>query len=191
MTWVTPLASPEGMDLMLKKLFGVVAVTTVALVATVSTASAQAYPPAANEIRALGNSALRYTPGGAAAFEAECFLPGSTVTFTLAGEGLGTATADADGVATINTTVPAATPLGSADVIATGTGCDSEALTLVLSVTISAAAQAPTDPLPRTGSSSTLPMTQIALAAIVAGGFLVILTNRRRELAPVSGSTRT
>jgi hypothetical protein len=171
---------------MLKKLLAVVAVTTMALVASVGVSSAQGpppggppYPPPRNIIIAPGNPDLVFNPGGPATFQAECFLPGSTVTFALDGVVLGTAIANADGVATITTTIPADTPLGPATVTATGTGCDGEALSLALGVTISAA-QAPTEPLPRTGSDTTLPLAQIAVATIVAGGFLLIMANKRR-----------
>lgn len=174
---------------MLKKLIGVVAVTTIALLASVSAAGAQSYPPPADEIRAIDNDTLTYTPGGPAIFEAECFLPGSTVTFMLGDVTLGTAIADEDGLATISTTIPADTPLGPIDVIATGTGCDGEALTLVLSVTVVAAQAPPAQPLPRTGSSSSLPMAQIAVATIVAGGFLLIMANKRRA-AVVPATTK-
>ena len=190
---------------MLKKLIGVVAVTTLALVASVSIASAQGppssvppphppnYPPPGHAIRPIGNPSLQYVPGGPAAFEAECFLPGSTVTFTLDGEVLGTAVANDDGLATLSgATIPADTPLGPAEVVATGTSCDGEALTLVLSVTIVAAQAPPAEPLPRTGSSSSVPMAQIAVATIVAGGFLLIMANRRRAaVVPVTTQRST
>jgi hypothetical protein len=181
---------------MLKKLIGVVAVIIMALIVSTSAAGAQgpppglppgppAYPPPRNIIIAPGNPDLVFPPGGPATFQAECFLPGSTVTFALDGVSLGTAVADENGVATINTTIPADTPLGPATVTATGTGCDGEVLSLVLGITVARAQ--PAAPLPRTGSSNTLPMAQIAVATIVAGGFLLIMANRRRAaVVPVT-----
>lgn len=177
---------------MLKKLIGVVAVTTIALLASVATASAQAYPPPRNIIIAPGNPDLVFPPGQPATFQAECFLPGSTVTFTLDGVVLGTAVANDDGVVTITATIPADTPLGPATVIATGTGCDGQVLSLALGITIAAAQAPPAEPLPRTGSSSSLPMAQIAVATIVAGGFLMIMANKRRAaVVPVTTKTST
>lgn len=177
---------------MLKKLIGVVAVTTVALVASVSMASAQAYPPPANQIRCLNDDDLVFPQGGEAVFDARTFMAGSAVTWTLfsAPVVLGTVDADAQGVSTITTNIPLDTTVGAHRVEATGVDPDGDPLTLVLNISVVAPGQAPADPLPRTGSSSTLPMAQIAVAAIVAGGFLVILTNRRRELAPVESTRR-
>lgn len=172
---------------MLKKLIGVVAVTTMALVASVSAASAQAYPPPPNEIRCLNDADLVFVLGGPAIFDARFFMGGSSVTWTLfsAPVVLGTTTADAEGVATIETVIPLDTPVGAHRIEATGVDRFGEALTLVLEITV--VAQAPTEPLPRTGSSSSVPMAQIAIATIVAGGLLLIMANKRRAaVVPVT-----
>lgn len=172
---------------MLKKLIGVVAVTTMALVASVSASSAQSYPPPPNGIRCLNDADLVFVQGADGVFQAETFLAGSNVTFTLfsAPVVLGTVAADANGVATIESKIPLDTVPGPHRVEAVGVDRFGDALTLVLDITVVAAQALPsTDPpggpLPRTGSSSSVPMAQIAVATIVAGGFLLLMSNRRR-----------
>src|SRR5687767_5632557 len=94
---------------MLKKLIGVVAVTTIALVASVSASSAQGppnYPPPGN---AIACSAIPdFAPGQDVVCNAFTFGPGSQVRWTLfsAPVDLGTSTADANGVATLDTKIP-------------------------------------------------------------------------------------
>ena len=169
---------------MLKKLIGVVAVTTMVLVATVSAASAQSYPPPPHNIRCLNDQDLVFVQGGDAVFDARTFMAGSPVTWTLfsAPVVLGTVNADAAGVSTITTKIPLDTIPGAHRVEAAGVDRFGASLVLVLDITV-VAAQAPTEPLPRTGSSFTLPMAQIAVATIVAGGFLLIMANKRRATA--------
>jgi hypothetical protein len=182
---------------MLKKLIGVVAVTTMALLASVTAASAQAYPPPPNDIRCLNDADLVFVQGGDAVFDARTFMGGSSVTWTLfsAPVVLGTTTADAEGVATITTNIPLDAAVGAHRVEATGVDRFGDALTLVLDITVVSAQGLPSEdppgssggPLPRTGSSSSVPMAQIAVATIVAGGFLLIMANKRRaDVVPVT-----
>ena len=191
---------------MLKKLIGVVAVTTMALVATVGVSAAQgpppsvppphppAYPPPGHTIRCLNDRDLVFVQGGDAVFDARTFMSGSPVTWTLfsAPVVLGTTTANTAGVATITTKIPLDTVPGAHRVEATGVDRFGVALTLVLDITVVVPGQAPSEPLPRTGSSSSLPMAQVGVATIVAGGFLLIMANRRRAaVVPVTTQRST
>lgn len=200
-TWVTSERSLRKDDLMRKKLIGVVAVTTMAFLATVTAASAQtpAYPPPPNGIRCLNDDDLVFVQGADAVFQANTFMAGTDVTFTLfsAPFELGTVPADADGFATVNSKIPLDAEPGPHRVEATGLDPFGEALTLVLDITVVRADPLPSEdppgstgggggPLPRTGSDS-FTLVQAAVAVLVAGGFLLILANRRKAaLVPVS-----
>lgn len=95
--------------------------------------------------------------------------PGSTVTFYLDGNTLGSATADDSGTA-------------AADVVITGSpgahqitnSCNDA----VISITI---AGATAGALPRTGSDSSLPLAKIAIVLIAAGGLLIVAARDRSK----------
>lgn len=151
------------------------------LIATAGTAAAQdAYPPPQGEQIQVSDATPE--PGQQITLRACCFMPGTTVTFTLYSQPvtLGTATADADGWATLVATIPAGTAPGVHTIEATGIGLDGQPLTVTQQITVVAPGGAG-QPLPRTGSDSTVPMTQIAVAAIAGGGLLVLLANKRRS----------
>ena len=185
---------------MLKKLIGVVAVTTMALVASVSASSAQGpppgrgpnYPPPGN---AIACSAIPdFAPGQDVVCNAFTFGPGSSVRWTLfsAPVDLGTTTADANGVATLDVKIPLEAAPGSHRIEAVGVDRFGNALVLVFEIQLVPAQAPPAEPLPRTGSSSSVPMAQIAVATIVAGGFLLIMANRRRAaVVPVTTQRST
>ncbi|CAN5603951.1 hypothetical protein BH20ACT2_BH20ACT2_25010 [soil metagenome] len=177
---------------MLKRLLALGAALVLAAMgsAAMGTAQAQTYPPADNSLTA---SDTTLAPGDPITLTASIFQAGSTVTFTLFSTPatLGTATADAGGVATLNGTIPADTTPGGHRIEGTGTGADGQPLKLSLSVTItgaggsgsgagSGAGSGSGSGLPRTGSADTVPMTQMALSALAAGGLLVLLANKRR-----------
>ena len=121
------------------------------------------------------------TPGQSVTTSAKVFEPGSTVTFTFfsAPVELGTAVADAAGVATLTFEVPATATAGTHTIEASGTGADGLPLTVTTTITVAGAAGA--GDLPTTGSSSTVSLTQVALAAVVGGGLLVLVANKRRS----------
>lgn len=158
---------------MIKK---VLALTAVLLFATAGAAQAQTYPPAGNGITANDTTVAAGDP---ITLTAQTFQAGASVTFTLFSvpEVLGTATANSSGVATLTTTIPAGTTSGSHTIKATGIGANGQALTVALSITVGAG----TSGIPVTGSSNTVPMSQIAIGAIAAGGLLVLLANKRRS----------
>lgn len=124
-------------------------------------------------------------PGDAVTATAQTFLSGAQVTWTLFSAPIvvGTSTANAAGVATITFTVPNV-PAGTHRLEATGTGADGQPLTVATTLTVTGAGTGTGTGqgggLPKTGSDSAVPMTQIALGAIAGGGLLVLLANKRR-----------
>jgi hypothetical protein len=99
--------------------------------------------------------------------------PGSEATFEIDGEPAGEAIADDEGQATDTLTAP--TEEGTHTVTGSCTGPDGEAVVLSSTLTVAAAG----GPLPATGSSNTMPLTRVALAALVVGGLLVLIATRR------------
>jgi LPXTG-motif cell wall-anchored protein len=169
----------------------VIAVVVVAVGLSAAPAAAQQYPPAPNQL-AVSDTCV---PAGAqVTLSASTFTPGSTVSFSVGEQQLGTAVAADNGVATFVLTVPAGTS-GDAQVAATGEGTGGP-LTVESVITVgddecapapAPAAPAPSDDagggaLPETGSESTVPLFRIGLALAAAGGLLLALTAKRRRL---------
>jgi LPXTG-motif cell wall-anchored protein len=161
----------------------------VALVVIAAPAGAQQYPPAANF---LAVSDTTVVPGQTITITTGTYLSGSTVTFTFFSDPttLGSAVANAVGVASAQATVPADAPLGTHTIQASGESADGP-LVQTVSVTVVPAAQAGaavTGALPRTGSNGTIPLTRVAAVLVAGGGALVFAARRRRhrEMADVS-----
>jgi len=155
-----------------------------ALVATAAPAGAQQYPPAANFL-AVSDTTL--FPGQTFTITTGTYLSGATVTITLFSDPttLGSAVANAVGVASMQATIPTDTPLGTHVIQASGESA-SGPLTQSVTVTVVPAAQAGagaavSGALPRTGSSGTIPLTRVAAVLIAAGGALVFGARRRRH----------
>lgn len=134
-------------------------------------------------------------PGATVTVSGDGFDPGSSVTvsvtngplpsYTLGGTGTGTGTfnrtvlvtpADATGNFSATFVIPADTPDGNYNVLATGV--DSELQPRALACPVEVASEA--SPIAFTGSS-TRPMVQIALAIIALGALLVFATRRRSD----------
>ncbi len=162
---------------MIKK---ILALSAVLLFATAGAAQAQTYPPEGNSFTANDTSVAA---GGTMVLGIQICQAASTAAFTLESTSLGTATANSSGVATLNATIPSDTTAGAHTITGTCTGADGEPLTLVLGITIGAATT------PATGSSNTVPMTQMAIGAITAGGLLVLLANKRRSAKVATSET--
>ncbi len=107
---------------------------------------------------------------------AQCFEPGSTVDFSVGGESIGTAVANADGVASLAYEVESGT--GDVIVTATGTGCDGDALVLGVTLTRNAAGGTA---LPATGSNSSVPMARIAISLLAVGALAAFAARWRRN----------
>lgn len=122
-------------------------------------------------------------PGESTTVTAQCFQPGSTVTFT-DGQGFNaTDVADANGVASVTYDPPPGN--GPVTVTASGTGCDGEALVLGVQITrvagVGAGAGTGNRPLARTGDDTSLELGRIGIALVAAGG-LTVYALRRRQL---------
>lgn len=121
-------------------------------------------------------------PGDTVSFLGTGCPPGSTVTFTIPSLGIELGSTTADNTSEGNfflgdVVIPESVPPGSHDVVAT---CGDT--TLVASLTV---LQPPTTTsgggLAVTGSSTTIPMTKIAVGLIAVGGLVLLMTGRRRE----------
>lgn len=127
-------------------------------------------------------SADSVSAGGRLTITGMGFKPGSSASFTLHSTpvNLGTATVDAQGVATLGVTLPAGVAPGQHSVVIDGVGVDGKARQLSAALTITAAATAPAaDDLATTGAKSTLMIGGAALALIV--GLLAMAATRRRS----------
>ena len=102
---------------------------------------------------------------------------GSTVTFYLDGQVIGSGVADDSGPTGTNT------GSASADVVITGSPgthqITNSCNTAVISITI---AGATAGALPRTGTDSSLPLAKIAIVLITAGGLLLIVARKRNTV---------
>lgn len=159
----------------MQKLLVLIAVAGSAMLGSPAGASqAGTYPPLENIITVddptvLGNQIVHIA--------AQCFEPGSTVSFSVAGSGVGQAVADADGVASLAYTVPPGT--GDIVVTASGTGCDGSPLALDITLTRVTTAGGGGD-LPRTGTDSTVSLAQLGVGVAAVGVLLVLVTRKRR-----------
>lgn len=143
------------------------------------------YPP--------GKCKMRLDKSQAAAGETvtasgDSFSPGSRVTVRLADREVAATNADQNGSFSVPFTVPADTAPGQYDVTAEGASSDgTQVLSAVLTVTGAdgasgrGAAGVPSGNLPRTGSSSTVPLTTGAIGLVLIGMSMVVLARRRRH----------
>jgi hypothetical protein len=167
---------------MLKKILGLAAVV---LFATAATAAAQAAPPSYNgRPSSVTVSDGVVEPGQTVKTSAQIFTPGATVTFTFfsAPINLGTAVADANGVATLEFKVPTGVEAGTHRIEASGLGANGQPLTVTTTIQV-AAAGAGASGLPTTGSSNSGSLTQVAVGVMVFGGLMVVMANKRRTAA--------
>ncbi|MET0728661.1 MAG: LPXTG cell wall anchor domain-containing protein [Acidimicrobiales bacterium] len=153
------------------------------LFAMAGTAHAQQSPPAGCYPTCADRAAvtdISVVPGGPITINVQTFRNSVTFTMFSAPVVLGTATANAEGVATLTATIPSGTATGTHTIEATGMGADGQPLMVSTKIEVMAAGGTGAANLPTTGSSSTTPMTQVAVAAIAGGGLLVLLANKRR-----------
>jgi LPXTG-motif cell wall-anchored protein len=151
-------------------------------------AAAQQYPPDTNIITV---SVTCPTPGEALTVSAQTFAPGAEVTVSLESTVLGTTTANGDGVATLEVTIPADATPGAHTITAVGlspAGAEVGAtLDLNAAITVcgpeGAAPGEAAGPLPRTGDDTSIPLAKIGLALAALGGILTALAAKRRKNA--------
>jgi LPXTG-motif cell wall-anchored protein len=149
---------------------------TIGGVALAGDVGAQTYPPAAiTAVPSVLTVGQPFTVTGVN-FPANVTV---TVTFNSQPVGVGTATANAVGSFTLNTQTPSV-PLGTHMIIATGGGAEASTTVQVVATQAGAAG---TTPLPRTGTSSTVPLARIGIALLAAGGLVLAMTHRARRTA--------
>jgi LPXTG-motif cell wall-anchored protein len=175
----------------LMRILKMVLLTTACLLVLAAPAGAQTYPGDAN----LTCNPPTAEVGETITMVATGYQPGSEVTFTINDVFVGTAIADADGVATLVTVVPEGTPIGT--VPCGSGGIDIEGNTLVLSSTLQIIAGSavitpvtpvtPAAPLPVTGSDSK-PLVQVAVAIVALGG-LMLLVSRKKSTETAKADT--
>jgi len=171
----------------MKKIFGALLLSMAVAAAAPAIASAD-YP---NTPPVVGSSSSTPAPGAPITLSVQSFCPGAVVTFRIGTNVVGTATANASGVASIVTTAPAAA--GTFTVQATSTTpCN---LTATTSISVQAPAPATTVPgppptvpggLPRTGSE---PMNWVrtgGIALLVGLGMVGAARLRRRPQVTAS-----
>lgn len=103
-------------------------------------------------------------------------VPGEQVNFLFDGQPAGGTTADADGNFSGSVTVPSDAAPGTHTITAQ---CGAQVMGFEITVNPPAVAAAP---IPRTGSSSTIPLASIALALLAVGGLFVLFARRRRVI---------
>ena len=139
-------------------------------------AGAQQYPPQQEGIQTSDSTV---SPGQPITV-AGCCIAGE-VTITFESVVLGTTTASpADGSFSVQVTIPADASPGTHTITASGQAFDgSGPVVYSTTVTVSGAAAPTGAGLPRTGSSSTIPLTRVAIMLVVVGSAFVIGARRR------------
>jgi hypothetical protein len=128
-------------------------------------------------------------PCGTTTVSGTGFQPGETVTITLQGAVIGTATADATGAFSTSVTIPTGTSAGTYTIVSTGSAGDSSSTQLTVGsgtcgtptptfTTVSSST--PTSGLAFTGADIAR-LVEIAGIALGVGGLLLLATRRRRQ----------
>ena len=122
----------------------------------------------------MGGSDTTPDPGQTITVSGTGCAPGSNVNFLFDGQPNGGTTADGTGNFSGSLTVPSDASSGTHTVTAQ---CGAQVLAFEITVNPAVVA-APA--IPRTGSSSTIPLTSVALALLAVGGLFVLFARRRR-----------
>ncbi len=166
----------------LAKLAVLVGALAVAPVVALSVgASAQTYPPSACTV---GTSQVTVSPGQTITVSISGFAPSTQVNLALDGQALGSITTDASGAGAGTVTIPSNISAGTHTLSATGTSavggdCDPSTTLTVPGAAAAGARGAAAGRLAFTGSSDTLPLVWIGIAALTIGAALVIGLRRR------------
>jgi LPXTG-motif cell wall-anchored protein len=147
-------------------------------------AAAQQYPPAVNSLTVSDTTP---SPGQTISIEGRTFATGTTVTVTLASDPvvIGSAAADVSGVVSLQSTIPANTPLGEHTITAAGQAPDGSELSLSVSINVVPAdgsgSGSGSGSLPRTGDDSSIPLAKLGLALAAIGGVVTAMAAKRRK----------
>lgn len=169
----------------------VVAATTLGAVAMVPAGAATPYSSAGITLSNTSPAA-----GGTTTATAKGYQPGDVVKFSLDSTQVGTATADANGVAVDTITIPVGSAVGSQHSV-TASGVDVTGAPLVQSAKLTVSGGSSTAPTVAAGTTGTTPASTHALpttgaahvtgmlatgAAAVVVGLLIVMAVRRRRL---------
>lgn len=164
----------------------IIAAATLAVVFMAAPAAAQQYPPAVNSLTVSDTTP---TPGQTITIEGRTYAEGASMTVTMTSDPvvLGSATANAAGVATLQATIPADTALGAHTLTAVGQAPDGSELTQSLAIEVVQADGGGDDDadtggaLPRTGDDTSLPLAKLGLGLAAIGGLITALAAKRRK----------
>ncbi|HEY7069503.1 MAG TPA: hypothetical protein VH479_05295, partial [Acidimicrobiales bacterium] len=147
-----------------------IALGVLAVLAMAAPAAAQQYPPAVNSLTVSDTTP---SPGQTITIQGQTFAQGATATVVLNSDPvtLGSATASAAGVITLQATIPQDIPLGSHTLVASGPAPNGQTLSLSLAIqVVPAQAGGGTGTgggnLPRTGDSTSLPLAKVGLGLL-------------------------
>lgn len=143
--------------------------TLLAVFALAATAQAQSY-----QTGSIGGNDTTPDPGQTITVSGTGCGPGEQVNFFLDGQPAGGTTADQNGNFSGPLTIPSNEAPGTHTITAT---CGAQVLSFEITVN-----PVSTGNLSRTGASSTLPLSGIALGLLTAGGLLLLFARRRRLL---------
>lgn len=126
------------------------------------------------------------TPGSTITISGSGFPPNASVPLTANHKPIGTAVTDASGNFTFPYTVPADATIGTSITFLANCGSVKPTSTVVVSaITVATNPPVPasTQPLPRTGSASTLPLLAAGIGFVVIGGLIVLSMRKRNQRA--------
>lgn len=177
---------------MVRRSIAFAAAALVAVLGLATAAQAQEYPPAPDSLTVSDSTVVA---GASVTATAQVCAPGETVTFSFDGTVVGTAEANASGVATLTFAIPAGTAPGSYTLTAT---CGGQTLSNTITVEAGQGTGTVTTPaavtpvgtggtggataLPRTGSDGAGTMARIGVVLVAAGGLALVLSRRRSSL---------
>lgn len=136
------------------------------------------YPPGKCQLRLDRNAGA---PGETVAVSGDGFVPGSRVNIVMGGTTLATVTADPEGRVATSVVIPPDLAAGPYDVVATGPAAAGGTHVLSASFTVGGAAAPTRGRLPRTGSSSPLPLVLVSGSLVLVGSAAVLAARRRRR----------
>lgn len=167
----------------MRRTLGILALTTIGIIGL--SPVAEAGSPYGGSGGSGGTGAAQVSdqtpaPGQTVTVSGSGFAPNSPVSIVLepGSATLGSATSNASGAVSTTVTIPAGTN-GSASIVLVGSSAGGATVRVSVPIAVGSSAAG----LPTTGSNSTEPMIMWAVAAMAAGGVLVLGVTRRRRAA--------
>jgi LPXTG cell wall anchor motif len=171
----------EGSTITMRRTLGILALTTIGIIGL--SPVAEAGSPYGGSGGSGGTGAAQVsdqTPaaGQSITVSGSGFAPNSPVSIVLepGSTTLGTATSNASGAVSATVTIPAGTT-GTGSIVLVGSSAGGATVRVSVPIAVGSSAGG----LPTTGTNSTEPMIMWAVAAMAAGGVLVVGVTRRRR----------